>query len=157
MSRRTWRRAISVIATSCFVLVVGLSIAWLSGYGPLPFVPQTVIMVTMIAFCLTMLLSVTTAMAGTDFISRQKRSIVPEAPKDDIVSRVVFNAESGEERLIQGHPNSSMRELLEDDWPFRKRISKDWYLVDQNGNDVTNWPVSNWDGIATLRYRDRWT
>jgi hypothetical protein len=136
------------------VLGVGFSISWLSGYGYLPFLPQTVVMLTMVVFCLTMMLSVTTTMAGTGFIARQDHSTVPGTPRGDVLSRVVRNTTDAEERIFQAHPNSSIREVLEEDWPFKHRPTNEWYLIDENGNDVTDWPISNWEGVATLRYRD---
>jgi hypothetical protein len=154
MSQQTTRRTANVCVFAIIVLGVGLAIAWLSGYGYLPFLPQTVIMLTMIAFCLMMLLSTTTVMAGTDFIARQNHSTIPEATEEDICSRVIRDSESGEDRIIKGHPNSSIEEILENHWPFKRKVKGEWYLTDERGNDVTNWPLSNWEGIATLKYSE---
>ncbi|MFW9805814.1 MAG: hypothetical protein ACFFFK_03725 [Candidatus Thorarchaeota archaeon] len=152
MSRRIGRRTGSMCVLAIIVLGIGLVIAWLSGFGYLPFLPQTVVMLTMIAFCLMMLLSTTTAMAGTDYIARQNRSTIPEAPMDEICSRVIRDFQSGEEKIVRGHPNSSIQELLEDHWPFNGKVRGEWYVTDERGNDITNWPLSNWEGIATIRY-----
>jgi len=92
-------------------------------------------------------------MASTSFIARQKTSLIPESPKDGILSRVIRDSVTGAETIIQANENSSMREVLEDDWPFKMKESDDWYLVDASGNDVTNWPISNWDGIAVIHFR----
>ncbi|MFW9786738.1 MAG: hypothetical protein ACFFE1_03625 [Candidatus Thorarchaeota archaeon] len=155
VSLGTMRTSCMAVALGLIVLIVGFIVAWLSGHGYLPFLPQTVVMLTMIFFCLTMLLSTTSAMAGTDYIVRQDLSSIPDTPPDDVFSRVIRDSVSGEERIIQAHPNSSIHEVLRDDWPFRKKISDDWYLIDEDGNDITNWPISNWDGVAILRYRDQ--
>jgi hypothetical protein len=152
VSRKIGRRTGSICVLAIIVLGGGLGIAWLSGFGYLPFLPQTVVMLTMIAFCLMMLLSTTAAMAGTDFIARQNRSTIPDAPKDEICSRVICDSQSGEERIVRGHPNSSIQEILEDDWPFSRKARGEWYVTDERGNDITNWPISNWEGIATIRY-----
>ena len=134
------------------VLGVGLTIGWFSGSGYLPFLPETVVMLTMIAFCLMMLLSTTTAMASTDYIARQNHSILPEAMEDDTCSRVIRDSQSGEEKIIKGHPNTSIQEIFEDYWPFREKARSEWYVTDEKGNDITSWPMSNWEGIATIRY-----
>ena len=152
MSRRTVRRTGIVVVSAIIVLGVGFTIAWLSGYGILPFVPQTVVMLTMIAFCLTMMLSASTMMAGTSFIARQKLARLPDSPEDDIMSRVIRDSRNGVEVILQAHPNSSIHEVLEEDWPFEKKASGEWYLIDESGNDVTNWPISNWEGIAVIHY-----
>lgn len=115
MTKRTSRRAGKVIASALLVLIVGFSIAWLSGHGFLPFLPQTVIMLTMVVFCLTMMLSVSTTMAGTSFIARQRIARLPDSPDDYIMSRVIRDSRSGVETIVQAHPNSSIREVLEDD------------------------------------------
>jgi hypothetical protein len=154
VSRKTIRRTANVCVLAIIVLGAGLVIAWLSGHGYLSFLPQTVVMFTMIAFCIMMLLSTTTAMAGTNFIARQNLSGIPEATEDDICSRVIRDSESGEEKIIKGHPNSSIQEVLEEHWPFKREARGEWYLTDERGNDVTKWPLSNWEGIATLRYSE---
>jgi len=70
------------------------------------------------------------------------------------VSRVIRDSESGTELIVKTDPYATIREVLEEDWPFKKKKSKDWYLVDEKGNDVTDWPISNWDGIAEIRFSD---
>ena len=152
MSKRTFRRTGIVIVSAFFVLIVGFSIAWLSGYGYLPFLPQTVVMLTIVVFCFTMMLSATTSMAGTSFIARQRIARLPDSPEDDIMSRVIRDSRSGVETILQAHPNSSIREVLEDYWPFEKKATGEWYLIDEGGNDVSNWPISNWEGIAVIHY-----
>jgi hypothetical protein len=136
------------------VLIIGFVIAWLGGHGYLPLEPQFVVGATLILFTVVFCLAVTTMMAGTSFIARQKYSTLPDSPEDGILSRVIRDSESGAEAIVHVHPNSSICEVLESNWPFKKKKSSDWYVVDKNTNDVTNWPVSNWDGTATVRYRD---
>ena len=154
MSKRTFRRVGKVILSAFFILIIGFSIAWLSGYGFLPFMPQTVIMLTMVVFCFTMLISATTSMAGTSYIAMQRMARLPDSPDDDIMSRVIRDSRSGVETIVQAQPNSTIREVLEDDWPFEKNAAGEWYLVDERGNDVSNWPISNWDGIVVIRFEE---
>ena len=115
MSRSTIRRTGKVVGGAIIVLIVGFSIAWLSGYGYLPFIPQTVVMLTMVVFCLTMMLSATTMMAGTSFIARQRITRLPDSPYDYMMSRVIRDSTSGKETIIQAHPNTSIREVIEND------------------------------------------
>ena len=108
MSSRAARRTGIVIGIGIFILIGGFAIAWLGGYGYLPLNPQLVVGVTIALFCLTLMFSSTTMMASTSFIARQKTSLVPDSPKDDILSRVIRDAVTGEEAIIHAHPSSSV-------------------------------------------------
>jgi hypothetical protein len=70
------------------------------------------------------------------------------------VSRVVRDTESGIEKIIRAHPSKTIRHILEKDWPFPKKKSRRWYLVDEVGNDVTDRPISDWEGIANIQFED---
>ncbi len=153
MSRAAGRTC-RVLVFGLVVLIVGFAIAWLGGHGYISIQPQFVTGVTLILFSIVFCLAVTTMMAGTSFIARQNRSTIPDSPKEGVMSRVIRNPDTGTEKIIQAHPNSSIREILEDDWPFSRKKSGYWYVVDARGNDVTNWPISNWDGVAIIRFRD---
>ena len=152
MSNQAACRTGKVLVFGLSVLIIGFGITWLAGHGYLSLQPQIVAGATLVLFSIIFCLSVTTMMAGTDFIARQKIARLPDSPDDDIVSRVIRDSRNGLETIIQAHPNTSIREALEDDWPFEKKKSSDWYLVDEKGNDVTNWPISHWDGIAVSHY-----
>jgi hypothetical protein len=154
LSDRAADRTCRVFVFGLVVLIVGLVVAWLGGHGHLPINPQFVTGVTLILFSIVFCLAVTTMMAGTSFIARQKHLAIPESPKEGVMSRVIRDPDTGAEMVIRAHPNSSIREVLEDDWPFSRTKSGYWYVVDARGNDVTNWPISNWDGVAIIRFRD---
>lgn len=70
------------------------------------------------------------------------------------VSRVVRDTESGIEKIIRADPNITIRHILEKDWTFPKKKSSRWYLVDEVGNDITDRPISDWDGIAVIHFED---
>jgi len=74
--------------------------------------------------------------------------------KDGVLNRVVRDDESGAEFIIRAQPDTSIREILESDWPFKQKKSRRWYLMDQVGNDVTDRPISDWDGIAIIHFED---
>ena len=74
--------------------------------------------------------------------------------KDGVLNRVVRDDESGAEFIIRAQPDASIREILERNWPFRQKKSRRWYLKDQIGNDVTDRPISDWDGIAVIHFED---
>ncbi|MFW9768662.1 MAG: hypothetical protein ACFFF9_17210 [Candidatus Thorarchaeota archaeon] len=71
-----------------------------------------------------------------------------------IVSRVVRDSERGTELIVKADPYATIRETLEDDWPFKKKKSSRWYLLDERGNDVTDRPISDWDGIAVIYFEE---
>lgn len=154
MPRRITRAAVAMSALSVIVLVVGFIIADMSGSGYLPFLPQSVILFTMVAFCLICLLANTTVAAEAADFDRQKLTLLPKAKDGDVLSRVVRHSITGEEVIVHGHPNSTIQEILKNKWPFEMKQSKNWYLVDEDGNDVTSWPISNWDGVAVIYFRD---
>jgi len=135
VSRHTIRRTGLAIALSLIVLIIGLSLAWLGGYGYLPLDPHLVVPTTIILFFATLLLSVTTMMAGTSFIARQNISTIPKSPMDNVLSRGIRDSMSGIERIVQAPPDVSIREILVRDWSFQKRVSHNWYVIDENGND----------------------
>lgn len=154
MSRYTIRRTGLAIALSLIVLIIGLSLAWFGGYGYLPLDPHLVVPTTIILFIAILILSVTTMMAGTSFIARQNSSTIPKSPMDNILSRGIRDSISGVERIVKAPPDVSIRDILVRDWTFRKKVSTNWYVVDENGNDVTDWPICNWEGIAVIRFDD---
>ncbi|MFW9793374.1 MAG: hypothetical protein ACFFEE_03650 [Candidatus Thorarchaeota archaeon] len=148
------RRSGIIIGFGIIILISGFAIAWLGGYGYLPLDPSFVVGASIVLFFITLILSSSTMMASTSFIARQNTSAVPDSPKNGILNRVIRDTVTGEEIIIRAHPSSSASEVLRDDWPFKTKRSDNWYLVDEDGNDVTNWPISNWDGIAIIHTRE---
>lgn len=154
MSRHSVRCTGLVFGFGIIVLIIGLTLAWLGGHDYLPLNPQLGVEVTLLLVCVIFCLSYTTLMAEASVTEEQNLSTIPKERKDDFTSRVIRNSISGEETLIQADANVSIREIFEDKWPFQKKVLSDWYIVDENGNDVTDWPISNWEGTAVIYFSD---
>jgi hypothetical protein len=154
VSRKTTRRIAGVIGLGLVVLIIGFSLAWLGGYGYLPLNPHFMVVATILLFLVTLLFSGTTMMTGTSFIARENISTIPVDRRDGFLSRLVRDQVSRKEIIIDGHENTSIREILKDSWPFDQKMDSEWYITDEKGNDVTNWPISNWDGIAHIHFKE---
>lgn len=64
---------------------------------------------------------------------------------------------SGQEKeyLVQGKGETSIKHILSSDWPFDEyEHSSVWYVVDEQGNDITNQPLSSIDGTASVIFED---
>ncbi|MFW9927464.1 MAG: hypothetical protein ACFFDM_11990 [Candidatus Thorarchaeota archaeon] len=85
------------------------------------------------------------------FMSRSKM-LRKYADRDPTVfTRAVKDGVEGIEYLIRGPASSSFRNACLENWQF-KNVNKrsSWMVVDEKGNDVTNAPLSRYDGVFTL-------
>ncbi len=65
--------------------------------------------------------------------------------------RVVMDPVSGEEIVVHGKQDTSLRRAVIRYWGFsRFRRRSGWIIVDESGNDVTDLPLSSLEGIATI-------
>lgn len=77
--------------------------------------------------------------------------IQPKERDTSIITRVLKDEASGEEIIIAGREDSTIREVLEEDWPMDGSLRKmRWYVRDSRGNDVTNRFFSEIDGTLVI-------
>ncbi len=72
-----------------------------------------------------------------------------------ILKRVIREPETGQEIIVSGRADTTFREALRRGWAFRG-LSEDseWIVVDDRGNDISDRPLSEYDGIAEIAF---WT
>jgi hypothetical protein len=85
------------------------------------------------------------------FMSRS-RALKRYKPADPTVfARAVRDGEDGVEYLISGTETTLFREACLDNWQFENVDKKSsWYVIDERGNDVSNEPLSRFDGVFRL-------
>ena len=68
-----------------------------------------------------------------------------------VVSRFIRDPISDEEVIVVGSPDTTFRQACLQDWPFDGiRARSDWIIKDDKGNDITDAPLSRYDGNATI-------
>ena len=68
----------------------------------------------------------------------------------EIVRTVKITGEN-KDYFIRGEGESSIKEVLLDDWPFSEQDPEsNWYVIDELGNDVTSRPLSSIDGTVSV-------
>lgn len=68
-----------------------------------------------------------------------------------ITTRVILDSSSGQECLVNGPASQTFREACIDDWPFDSIGKREpWIIRDDRGNDVSDLPLSEYNGIATI-------
>ncbi len=144
-------RMTRICAGGLIVLAVGLSLAYLGGHHVLPLDPRVVVPATFVLFLSAMCLAVNTMLAGTSFVTRMPFIEQPDTPDSDVVVRVVRLEGHQREYLIRGPPSATVREVLVAQWPFPEEMPGQWGVVDEDGQDVGNSPMSQVGGIMSVR------
>ncbi len=73
----------------------------------------------------------------------------------DTFSRAIRDGPGGREVLVHGTGLDTFREACLSDWSFTSLSPDDsWIVEDEQGNDITTYPLSSFDGIATLTTDD---
>jgi hypothetical protein len=74
-----------------------------------------------------------------------------------IAHRVIRDMATKEEAVIDGPHSTSFKEAMQDEeiWVF-SQISRDskWIITDDRGNDISNKPLSFFDGVARIEVHD---
>ncbi len=67
------------------------------------------------------------------------------------IVRTVKIAGENKDYFIRGVGDTSISEILLDDWPFSEQDSdSNWHVVDEQGNDVTSSPLSSITGTMSV-------
>lgn len=73
----------------------------------------------------------------------------------DTFSRAIRDGPGGREVLVQGTGLDTFREACLSNWGFTSLSPDDsWIVEDEQGNDITAYPLSSYDGVATLTTDD---
>lgn len=147
------KRGIGVFLAGCFIIIFYFILA-INGILPphalLPNVfPSFVIFVL---FCTT-LVTVWVLQFGvfSQAFSRSRYLNRYSDPNPSLFSRVVRDGIDGVEKLVTGSEVTTFREACLDNWQFKSVIQKsNWMVRDDRGNDVTDLPLSRFDGILVI-------
>lgn len=90
--------------------------------------------------------------AATVMVKRKPTHLLVARPRDpSLTQRVVFDTIIRKEYIISGTYSQSFRSACKDDWVFRSMgANDDWIIQDERGNDISNLPLSEYQGIAKL-------
>lgn len=142
-------------------IVLGLVLGYLGGHG---FIPVDAASALVTGLLLGILFFACGAMTLVNanlplYVSRDglyKGGTGKEQPREvdrSTLTRVIKDKSSGAEVLISGKAEDTIKSSLENNWPFDpEHMNMEWHVIDSQGNDVTNQPLSAFDGIATIIY-----
>ncbi|TXT54590.1 MAG: hypothetical protein BAJATHORv1_60087 [Candidatus Thorarchaeota archaeon] len=69
-----------------------------------------------------------------------------------MINRIIINPIDETQYTITGRSDMTFRESCLYDWPFQNiRIDSKWYIFSENETDISNLPLSRYDGIAWIR------
>ncbi|MHA2027049.1 MAG: hypothetical protein ACW98U_14205 [Candidatus Thorarchaeota archaeon] len=84
-------------------------------------------------------------------MSHRQAAGLYEPADPSLYTRAVRDGRDGAEYLISGAKTTLFRKACLDNWQFVKVDKKsNWTIVDERGNDVSNEPMSRFDGVFTL-------
>lgn len=149
--KRYFVKAAGIVAILAFAsLFSAAGLLWLAGQGLLPFdvaLPAQALLTVWI-----LLLVVSTVLMFFDLanVTPRHRDQQPYQPPDDEVARALVYGDY--ECFIYGKPGQTLREVLLNDWPLDESLKKrNWYVVDSQGNDVTDRTFLKFDGTVQFR------
>ena len=86
-----------------------------------------------------------------DSIPRQAR--VPWSRDASSVDRVITENKSGRRHVISGWKDQTFRSACLEAWVFTSVKKKsDWTIIDDKGNDISDTPMSSYEGIARIGF-----
>jgi hypothetical protein len=84
------------------------------------------------------------------YITRPQKAVY-SAMDPSILCRVVKDGLEGAEYMVHGSGEITFREACTANWQFKYIDRKsNWIIINNNGNDVSNEPLSRFDGLFTL-------
>lgn len=89
----------------------------------------------------------------TSWATRRHRDMAAYTPDRDVIARVVISDISKKEYFIYGAPDEIVREVVDNDWPFKGKFrSKNWRVLDASGNDVSAKMFSEVEGTLKVAF-----
>jgi hypothetical protein len=120
-------------------LIGSITIALSNRVNPLPWNPSLVIGFGILGFIVFIALGAVLMWFDTSWVTPLLRQQMPFEPDDDTVVRVVTSDDVKKEYFVYGKPEESVHDVIENDWPFKAKLkSKNWFVLDMNGSDVSN-------------------
>jgi hypothetical protein len=134
------------------VLLVIPTIYLLALFGVLPSYTLMPVVFGGFVFIIVMIALVVAQMEiFSSFMSRSKIFKKYSDPDPTVYRRAVKDGVDGVEYIVNGSETTSFREACMDNWHFLYVDRKSsWLIKDDRGNDITESPLSTYDGIAVL-------
>ncbi len=147
------KRGIGVFLAGCFIIIFYFILA-INGILPPHALSPNVFpsFVIFVLFCTT-LVTVWVLQFGvfSQAFSRSRYLNRYSDPNPSLFSRVVRDGIEGVEKLVTGSEKTTFREACLDNWQFKSVVRKsDWMVRDERGNDVTDQPLSRFDGVLYI-------
>ena len=129
-----------LIVLGFLILIGSIILAYTNNFTPLQWSPSTVILAGIIGFIIFVSLGSALILFDTSWATRLHRHSMPRTPDRDTIVRVVTSdVTKKKEYFVYGAPEETVREVVENDWPFKGKLkSKDWYVIDERTNDVSD-------------------
>ncbi|MGY5858653.1 MAG: hypothetical protein RTU63_04735 [Candidatus Thorarchaeota archaeon] len=140
-----------LIVFGVLILIGSVILAYMNNFTPLPWDPSQVVLGGMVGFIVFIALASGLIMMDTSWATRLHRNQQPREMDRDLVVRVVTSDVAKKEYFVYGKPDEIVREVVENDWPFKGKLkSKEWFVIDEADNDVSGKIYSEVDGILRV-------
>lgn len=136
-----------------FVVLIGsIILAYTNNFTPLPWSPSTVILAGFLGFIGLITFGAALMWFDTSWATRLPRHMAHSTPdRDSIVRVVTSDVAKRKEYFVYGAPEETVREVVENDWPFKGKLkSEDWYVIDARENDVSDMIYSEVEGTLKV-------
>ena len=147
------KRGIGVFLAGCLVIILYYILA-LNGVLPTYALQPNIFpgFVTFVLVCTTIVTVLVLQFgAFSRAISRSRYLNRYSEPNPRSFRRVVRDGIEGVEKLVTGSEKTTFREACLDNWQFKSVVRKsDWMVRDERGNDVTDQPLSRFDGVLYI-------
>jgi hypothetical protein len=141
----------ALIGLGFLSLIGSVVIAYSNNIFTLPWSPSLVLASGTLIFIACSMIGSALIWFDTSWMTPLHRQQMPYTPDRDTIARVLTSDINREECLIYGKPESTVREAVKDDWPFERKLkSKDWYIIDERGMDVSERNLSDTEGTLKL-------
>ena len=136
---------------AAFVILFGsVLLAYYVNTQALPWNSSLILIVGALGFIAFMAVGTQLILFDTSWVTRRFREMQPSEPDDNTIVRVVKTDAMKGEYFVYAGLNDTVRKAVDNDWPFKGNLrKKEWHVVDEQGNDVTDQPYIDEEG--TLR------
>jgi hypothetical protein len=83
--------------------------------------------------------------------SAPRPALVARSYDPSSVNRAIIDHNTGKEYVISGRSDQTFRSTCLEIWVFTSmRKKSDWTIIDDKGNDISEAPLSSYDGVAQI-------
>jgi hypothetical protein len=133
------------------ILIGSLLLAYSNNFTPLPWDFSFVILIGLLLFMLCTIIASCLIWFDTSWVTRRHRDMAASTPDRDVIARVVISDVSKREYFVYGAPDEIVREVMDNDWPFKGNLrDKNWRVLDASGNDVSGKLYSEVEGTLKV-------